>query len=601
MRDDLADFDFDDPPGGYEKGVRVADRNHAIKVGGIRFRLSELEENGEGFLQADLGVAKGFEVEEFRLFDHETRELLHDSHWQRPGQRQQKFFIERVGATEHIRLKEAGGHFPDKIDVWMRVDENGSGPVIHLPAQSGGTGRSGKSEIVIKTLLRGTMNGRGEQHLPGKEMLWDLSTVHGADSSLTLNIENRGEVLKGRHYLVAVKKDGSRHPHDRFFQFSPGRQFNYARLDVAVEDVDHFELLPFKDKHKFFFNGVQVPGRTLPELSGGQKRRVRELVDNVSDSGFDKIVEELVAMGPAVAPEMLPLFKDGRTDRLGMAVLEKLVADPAVQRILVSAVEGAATRAGRSPNTVYCGLITLGASGNRSHADFIARFLAISEGAAIDALKKLGGDGARDHLIAAFDIVPTERWFLVAGALHKLGDPAAVPALRQRMTQLEVPSGERIPVTTVDAMCRAIAALTNEESDLTGHGFGQGQHFRYPYNGPGAPKTFSVRPPRGHFAKLRMSTRTPGKGVPRSGAPWKMPPMGRDSRSMAMRSCSFTVSGPLPSGRTGARIPSRSTTGSRERPTGRSLRPSGGDIGARVSRSRMAVRSPRSIRRAGST
>ena len=199
VREDLADFDFDDPPGGYEKGIRVADRNHAIKVGGIRFRLSQLEEDGEGFLQADLGVGQGFEVLEFRLFDHETREVLHSSEQQRPGEHGMQFFVERVSATEHIRLREVGGVFPEKIDLWLRLIETRPGGTIRLPARKGGTTRWGKSEIVVKIfhVLPEAAKGRTYAFavaMPDGFPVAGLIEISDAD--------RKGETLKIRHRFL---------------------------------------------------------------------------------------------------------------------------------------------------------------------------------------------------------------------------------------------------------------------------------------------------------------------------------------------------------------------------------------------------------------
>jgi beta-lactamase regulating signal transducer with metallopeptidase domain len=236
------------------------------------------------------------------------------------------------------------------------------------------------------------------------------------------------------------------------------------------------------------------------ELNKAELDRWVEKADSPVQSEFDAAVDGLVAMGPKVAREMIPLLKTGRTDRLGLKVLERLAPEPSVQQILIDAIEEA--QLNRNPNVIHCGLIALGKSGNVAHADLIAAFLEKRDIAAMSALATLGGERARDHLIGAFDLVPTERWFLLAGTLARLGDSAAVPELKRRLRQVELPPNDRFPPATVAAMTGAISALSGEKETLTTTEYCQGQHFRYPFDGPGWPKTFSVNPLRDHYVRL---------------------------------------------------------------------------------------------------
>ena len=68
--------------------------------------------------------------------------------------------------------------------------------------------------------------------------------------------------------------------------------------------------------------------------------------------------------------------------------------------------------------------------------------------------------------------------------------------------QVEPPPSERFPTSTIGAMTGAIAALSGDKEPFRTTGFGQGAHFRYPFDGPGLPKTFSVDPPAGHYVRL---------------------------------------------------------------------------------------------------
>ena len=94
-------------------------------------------------------------------------------------------------------------------------------------------------------------------------MKWDVSSATEKDRETTVNIENRGKLLSGRYYPVGVKKDGSRAPlnHSHFWDFRKMNSHAYFQLDVALPDLERIELIPFGDRPKFFFNGLEVPER----------------------------------------------------------------------------------------------------------------------------------------------------------------------------------------------------------------------------------------------------------------------------------------------------------------------------------------------------
>lgn len=290
---DLADFNFDEPPPGYEKGVQVADRNQRFKADNLQFQASPLRWAKEGWLRLpaegqgpgeelflNLGLSGGYEIVEIRLFDHATRELIHDSAWQYPGEHTKDFFVERIGSGNWLRLNETGGVFPDRLDVWLRLATERGGHTFVLTANTGASASHDGGELVVTALLAGRMNERSDST---GEMQWDLATAHDQNRELTVNIENRGNRLDGRYHLVAVEKDGSRHPmdHTHFWDFQRMGPHASFQMDVALDDLDHFELVPFKDRHKFFFNGLEVPRKEsagIADLSGAIAERVVRVI-----------------------------------------------------------------------------------------------------------------------------------------------------------------------------------------------------------------------------------------------------------------------------------------------------------------------------------
>lgn len=264
------DFDFKEPPMGYEKKIRMAKRDHSIKAGKLKFQLSDVKRRRDGSVDADLGIDKGYEIIAFRLFNHQTRKLIRDRAWQlnlnyQPSNRQ--CTAARIGETSRFTIWDKGSELPETMDIWLRIVENAPGQRITLPAKSGSSVRVGKSEIAVE-LLPGRMNGRS--NAAGK-MIWDRDTASDTTWVTTVNLENQGKALAGRYHLVAVTHSGYRHAmdHKHFLHFpSKMGHYEYARMDVPMDQIDHLELIPFKTRHKFFFNGVTIPSE--PDRSGEQ-------------------------------------------------------------------------------------------------------------------------------------------------------------------------------------------------------------------------------------------------------------------------------------------------------------------------------------------
>ncbi|MBP8303903.1 MAG: hypothetical protein KBE04_07240 [Phycisphaerae bacterium] len=517
-RTDLEDLDLENPPSAYEKGIRVADRTQRFKVDGLPFHAGPLRWEKEGWLRLpgdqqgpgeelflNLGVSGGYEIVEVRLFDHATRRLIHDTAWQHPGEQTRDFFVERIGSTNWLRMKELGGVFPDRLDVWLRIAVSSPGKTLVLGAKEGASAPSDASEIVVASLLEGGMNGKGSG--PDGPMLWDLSTAQDQDRRTTVNLENRGDLLRGRYHLVAVKKDGSRHPmdHTHFWDFKTMNRHAYFLMDVALPDVDHFELVPFKDRDKFFFNGLEVPRDKLPELSRSMFQRIESWASEVVAGGLSEadFLQRVKQAGPQAVRGLVPLMKSGGTDVLAIKGVELFLDNPAVADHLAGVLRELGSQpVHRSINTRHCCLVLLGESKARRHVGLIAGFIESNDIAAIIALSQIGGDEARDHLLGALDRIPTDHWWLLAQQLERLGDTAALPELKRRLAMIELPPSDRFPNATVSAFTHAIAVLSGEDAELGTTGFSQGQHFRYPFDGPGLPKTFSVNPLRDHFVRL---------------------------------------------------------------------------------------------------
>jgi hypothetical protein len=90
--------------------------------------------------------------------------------------------------------------------------------------------------------------------------------IEGAERDLetksTFVAEQAGPPVWGRYFAVAVDKAGQRHvpdyPHFVEFQQSMGRKV-IVHFDVPYHTIDHVEWVPFKERPKFYFDGIQIP------------------------------------------------------------------------------------------------------------------------------------------------------------------------------------------------------------------------------------------------------------------------------------------------------------------------------------------------------
>ena len=170
--------------------------------------------------------------------------------------------------------------------------ENGPGRRILIPAKEGASVECGDSQVAVTSLLAGHMNGRGSRS--GK-MIWDVENPRDIDWRTTVDLENKGEVLRGRYHLVAVTKEGWRHAmdHKHFLDFTM-RRHEYVRLDVRLDQIDHFELIPFKTRHKFFFNAVNVPPENPADNTGETGRVVNSAGEGVGGAKLELARRETV-------------------------------------------------------------------------------------------------------------------------------------------------------------------------------------------------------------------------------------------------------------------------------------------------------------------
>ena len=81
--------------------------------------------------------------------------------------------------------------------------------------------------------------------------------------------------------------------HKHFLDFTM-RRHEYVRLDVRLDQIDHFELIPFKTRHKFFFNAVNVPPENPADNTGETGRVVNSAGEGVGGAKLEFARRETV-------------------------------------------------------------------------------------------------------------------------------------------------------------------------------------------------------------------------------------------------------------------------------------------------------------------
>ncbi|MGE9269351.1 MAG: hypothetical protein ACQKBU_00995, partial [Verrucomicrobiales bacterium] len=307
------------------------------------------------------------------------------------------------------------------------------------------------------------------------------------------------------------------HPKDSFsieltpsgwgFGSSSGNRDGYDH-PYKREEGSRSMVLRGEERERVLAQWKLAVGKELPEISHADKSALdrwlaRYQSGDLSEKDFLLHVKQSGA-GPHQVEGLIEYLDSGETDRLAMKAIEQFKDDPLAHAYLVEALESMAGSSKHDrPNRKHCCLVLLGQMGNEAHADLIAGFLKESPYAVLPALATLGGEKAVDHLVGAFDQLREDRWGFIAQNLERAGDPEAVPELKRRLAMVEAPPSESFGNNTVPIFINAIGRLSGKEDSDSGLiVWQQGQHFVYPFDGPGIAKSFSVHPPRNHYIKM---------------------------------------------------------------------------------------------------
>ena len=254
------------------------------------------------------------EILEARIFDHQSRERL---------DQQDASYGWRVTSSNLVQLFGLGKQLPQQVDVWLCVySDLPADPVEVLKPTIGQAVSVDGCEIKVADAQAGFV---GWSSADG---LVPLEGRHHADCALEFVV--RGGEATQHCRVVAVTHDGKRfngsNPLASGLHNGPRSARQMAYFRTPLESVKYLEIRPTSPRHRFFFDGVQLPEPTsIAGFAAPPKPVLKiqgtEISTNVSEFRplkFDlKTVDGDCSMGSTGGPYHLQLlpYPDGPQDR----------------------------------------------------------------------------------------------------------------------------------------------------------------------------------------------------------------------------------------------------------------------------------------------
>lgn len=182
-----------------------------------------------------------FDVQQVRIFDHETREFLPD-------------VSNRIGwrlmQPNVLQLYGLGEELPERIDLWFRARSYQTDDrVVKLAASQGATVQFDNTTLTVRDIQRGYRGwSSGVGFLP-------MEGEHFNNFGVEIQCETSPPTAT-KYQFGVVLKDGRREIGDFFYRFD---QTMVENFEYPLEDVDHFEIRPHRESPPFFFEGIQLP------------------------------------------------------------------------------------------------------------------------------------------------------------------------------------------------------------------------------------------------------------------------------------------------------------------------------------------------------
>lgn len=187
-----------------------------------------------------------FDIIEARVFDHHTRQSISTD---------KSPFGWRVVQPNVLQIYGLGKPIPADLDVWFRAQSYAAGdPVTSLAPTVGTSCSLPGGSLTLKNLQPGYWAYEGVKGLTRQ--------LTASEAQISTEMHWSGDWKGGQYQIAAVARDGTKvhtsSPHYLDFGSAKSSDHPYY-FDMAIEDIDHFELRPFGGRHTFYFESVKLP------------------------------------------------------------------------------------------------------------------------------------------------------------------------------------------------------------------------------------------------------------------------------------------------------------------------------------------------------
>ena len=200
-------------------------------------------------VQLELSVEPGdIEILELRVFDSESRASITTD----------DRFGYRIVDSNTIHLYGLGAKLPDHVDVWMRLlSRKPNDTIVKLAPSEGASCKVHGGKLALAQMVEGNANFEKDRFVVYRE--------DANDCTLLVEYDGPDWPRGTRYQFTTVKKDGRRIPLDALISSTSFYQSRKVIpwVSSGISEVDHFEIRPFVERDRFFFEGISLP-KTSP-------------------------------------------------------------------------------------------------------------------------------------------------------------------------------------------------------------------------------------------------------------------------------------------------------------------------------------------------
>lgn len=180
------------------------------------------------------------EILEVRVFDHETRDMLRDGYgWQ-------------VVEPNLVQVYGFGNEVPEKLDLWFRLNSHQDNVVYKLPPTKGASVKLPERTLSVSDVTDGYVGWSAQAGFSPPQ-------AGSMDSAVQIDLHS-GKSRWVDYQVTTVSKSGEK----EFESYSLWPQGVHAGKRIVsshfpLAKIDHYEVRPFGGRHRFFFDGIEVP------------------------------------------------------------------------------------------------------------------------------------------------------------------------------------------------------------------------------------------------------------------------------------------------------------------------------------------------------